>query len=154
MKDRVLPVALIAVGLIWLLFATGFVPPSLGVALGRFWPLLLIGAGLDVWIPERRPLSVFFTAWAAGLILVLGIVLSGRGLTMGDHEVNRVLSDETQRVSFEVHNGSAAANLNTSSQGQTLVFARFTGEPVGTVQVSEGRTSTVRIQPENSFFNP
>ena len=148
MKDRVLPVALIAVGLIWLLFATGFVPASLGVALGRFWPLLLIGAGLDVWIPERRPLAVYFTAWAAALILVLGIFLSGRGLTGGEHEVNRVLDAGTQRVTFEVHNGSAEANLQTSAQGQTLVYARFTGDPVGTVQVSDGRTSTVRIQPE------
>lgn len=154
MKDRVLPVALIAIGLIWLLFATGFVPPSLGVALGRFWPLLIIGAGLDVWIPERRPLSVYFTAWAAALILVLGIFLSGRGLTGSDHEVNRVLDDATQRVTFEVHNGSAEANLRTSGNGQTLVYARFTGDPVGTVQVSDGRTTTVRIQPDNSFFNP
>ncbi len=153
MKDRVLPIALIAIGLIWLLFATGFVPPALGVALARYWPLLLIGAGLDIWIPERRPLAVFFTAWAGALILLLAVFMPGGGTAVGDQEVYRALPEDAQRVTFDVSNGSAEANVRTTRLGQALVNARFTGEPRGRVSISEGRNPTVRIEPEGEFFS-
>ncbi len=37
---------LVAVGVLWLLIETGFVPAALSLALFSWWPLLLIAAGL------------------------------------------------------------------------------------------------------------
>lgn len=152
MNQRALPIALIAVGVIWLLFSSGFVPPALGVALARFWPLLLIGVGLDIWIPESRPLAVYFTAWAGALIILLALLWPGRGALETDREFRRELQADTERVTFEISNGSAEANIRRGPD-DLLVDARFAGQPLGVVDVREGRSATVRVRPEDGIFN-
>src|SRR5690606_41241381 len=88
---RALPIALIAVGTIWLLNAVGFVPPSLAAALGRLWPLLLIGGGLDLLVPRYRPRNVPFVALAAGALVVLALFWPA-GAPRGGAEGPRALS--------------------------------------------------------------
>src|SRR5690554_3509441 len=154
MSSRVLPVALIAVGAIWLLYAVGFVPPSLSLALARLWPLLLIGGGLDVLFPDRRPRDVPFVAFAAATILLFGLVWPAGGLTGPDHQYVRELPPQARSVTFELRAGSPATHLTAADDGDTLVAARFTGEPRGVVNVGLGPEPRVRVSPERSAFAP
>src|SRR5690606_6931659 len=108
--QRVLPIALTAAGTIWLLNAVGFVPPSLAAALGRRWPLLLIGGGLDLLVPRYRPRNVPFVALAAGAIVVLALFWPA-GASRGDAEVHRELSPQTRRVTFDLDLGAHATHV-------------------------------------------
>ncbi len=152
MTQRALPIVLIAVGVIWLLFATGFVPPALGATLWRLWPLLVIGAGLDILIPEKRPMSLYFTAWAGVVILLFALIWPGFGSAGGDRQVFEVLDPGTERVTFELRGGSAPTTLRASSLDRALVNAEFMGRPLGRVQVSHGRQAEVRVESEGDVF--
>lgn len=151
MTQRVLPIALIAVGTIWLLNAVGFVPPSLAAALGRLWPLLLIGGGLDLLVPRYRPRNVPFVALAAGAIVVLALFWPA-GASRGDAEVHRELSPQTRRVTFDLDLGAHATHVAPAASASTLVRASFAGEPVGRVDVRDGAEASVRIRPERETF--
>ncbi|HEX7039879.1 MAG TPA: DUF5668 domain-containing protein [Trueperaceae bacterium] len=154
MTTRALPIALIAIGAIWLLFAVGFVPPSLGAALARLWPLLLVGAGLDMLMPERRPRDVPFVALAAAVILLVGLFWPASALQRPATEVHHDLPPTTERVSFSLRASSPVLNVRSADSDDTLVTARFTGEPRGVVAVDGAAETRVRLSPERAAFRP
>lgn len=68
-----LAVALIALGALWLLGSLGLFPTGFLVRALAWWPLLLIGLGLDLVMPERAPRGVPFVVLAVLLALVLAL---------------------------------------------------------------------------------
>lgn len=70
---QLLAVALIALGALWLLAGLGLLPTALVGRALSWWPLLLIGLGLDLTLPRRRPFRLPFVALAALLALVLAL---------------------------------------------------------------------------------
>lgn len=153
-SSRVLPIALIAIGTMWLLYAIGFVPPAVTAALVRLWPLLLIAGGLDLLVPERRPREVPFVAFAAALILLAALFWPAARLAGADDVVSRELPAQTRRVTFELRASSPVTNVTAAGSDDTLVTARFTGEPGGTVDVSAGPETRVRVRPRRAALPP
>ncbi len=156
MNQRVLPIVLIAVGVIWLLLLTGFVPPSLTAAVARLWPLLLIAGGLDLWIPERRPRDVPFVAVGAGIILLFGLFwpAAPAGLTgaPAGRDVHHGLLPQTRQVALDIDAGSPETIVTAAADAATLIGARFTGDTPARVNVSGGDTARVRVQPQRGGF--
>lgn len=154
MSSRVFPIALIAVGTIWLLYAVGFVPPSLSSALVRLWPLLLVGGGLDILIPERRPRDVPFVAFAAAIILVAALFWPARAVVGREDAYERDLPPQTRQVTFELRAGSPETFVSGARSADTLVATRYTGEPRGVVNVAVNPDTRVRVTPERTAFTP
>lgn len=68
------PMALIAVGLLWLLINLGYIPSANLWALTHIWPLFLIGAGLSLilrntWAPAGIVISALMVAGAVAVVL-------------------------------------------------------------------------------------
>lgn len=148
--DRLtLPAVLITVGLLWLLIEIGFVPAALVGVLTRWWPLFLVGAGLDFLLPAQRPAKVPFVALAAVVVLLLGVFAPGAaGAT--DREVREVLDQGARSVTADIRTSSAPTTITTSRDPRTLVEASFVGQPVGRVRTTGGRDPRVEIRPVQS----
>src|SRR5690606_37057386 len=151
---RARPAALEAGGTRWLHYAIGCVPPAVSAALVRLWPLLLIAGVLDLLVPERRPREVPFVAFAAALILLAALFWPAARLAGAEDVVNRELPAQTRRVTFELHASSPVTNVTAAGSDDTLVTARFTGEPGGTVDVSAGPETRVRVRPRRAALPP
>lgn len=120
------PMALIGVGIIWLLANLGVLRPASINALFSFWPLILIFIGLDIIFGRRSPL----TGGLLGLVAVMaaaGILIVGPGLslptttaaTLQTHTISEPVgaaTDATINIDFsflpvQVHTVSDPANL-------------------------------------------
>ncbi len=73
-RETLLPTILIAVGVLWFLIAIGFVPPRIVDALWVYWPLLVIGIGLDMLLPRARPAGVPYAVIAAAIVVLAGLI--------------------------------------------------------------------------------
>lgn len=148
--DRLtLPAVLITVGVLWLLIEVGFVPAGLVAVLTRWWPLFLVGAGLDLLAPSRRPAKVPFVAIAAVLVLLLGL-FAPTAATTSDRQVREPLDQATRSVTVEIDAASAPTTITTTRDPGSLVEASFTGQPAGRVTTSGGREARVEIGPVRS----
>jgi len=145
--DRtLLPVILIAVGILWLLIQIGFVPPGLVTALGRWWPLLLVGGGLDLLIPARRPAKVPFVAIAAVLMLLIGLVTPA-GAGSDERQVREPLSQGVRSVVAEITTSHQPTTITTTSDPFSLIEADFSGGNPGRVSTSGSRDARVTVRP-------
>lgn len=77
-RRRLVAIVLIAGGALWLLVATGFIPPRLLGSLFGLWPLLAIGIGLDLLI-DRKPFDLAFTALAIVAMLLIALIRPAAG---------------------------------------------------------------------------
>ena len=145
--DRVtLPAVLITVGILWLLIEIGFVPAGLVAVLANWWPLFLVGAGLDLMVPARRPANVPFVAIAAAIVLLLGVFAPG-GASTADGDVREALSPGARSVTANVRTASAPTTITGARDAGALVEASFIGQPAGRVTTTGGREPRVEIRP-------
>ena len=98
---------LLAAGALWLLIEIGFVPPSLTLALLDWWPLLLLGLGLDVILPPARRGPLPVTVYAALVILIIALFgLSGDQL--GSNEAfQRPIPEGARSLTANIEAGAA-----------------------------------------------
>lgn len=153
---NLLPVILIAVGLLWLLIQTGFVPPRLTAALGSWWPLLLIGGGLDLLLPAQRPARVPFVAIAAAVVLVLGVFWPG-ATRVSDSRQQLPLAPGTRSVHATIDTSHQPTTITTSNDPTTLIEADFSGGTPGRITTSGGRDARVTVRPQGNglmFMRP
>jgi len=124
---------LVAGGTLWLLVTVGFVPSPLLDVLRNWWPLFLIGGGLDLALPRNRPLHVPYTALAGIVVVVLALLGVSLG---GPRELHYRLErgDDVRSAEVSLRLGSAATDVTTVDTG-TLFTAVFAGEPRGEVNV-------------------
>ena len=143
----VLPVVLIAVGLLWLLLQIGFVPPGLASALGRWWPLLLVGGGLDLLYPARRPAKVPFVAFAAALVLLLGLFMP-RTAYSSDRQVREPLPQDARSVHADITTSHQPTTITTASDPLSLIEAEFIGAGPGIVTTTGNRDARITVKPQ------
>ena len=94
LKDQrqIVALILIGVGVLWLLVSFGIVAEAFIRVLARYWPVLLIGVGVDILV-RRRPLwGLPYTALAFGALLVFSFFGSMSGVA-GGNRLERSLSE-------------------------------------------------------------
>lgn len=156
LADALLPVVLIAVGVLWLLVQVGFVPPSVVTALWRYWPLLLIGVGLDLIVPRARPGGVPFTALAALLLALAALVLPQQvAAPSGDTAFEAPLGD-ARSLDLQLDLASAPTDLTAAASPEVLVAARADAPPA-TFTLQGSRDPVLRVRPAGTpprLFGP
>lgn len=127
--------ALVAIGALWLLIETGFVPPRLTAALFAWWPLLLVGLGLDLVIPKakRGPLPVTF--YAAGAILLLALLGVPATRAAATQEYSEALPLSARSMAATITLGSTPTTVGSAPSG-VAVQGEFVGEPPGLVSLN------------------
>jgi hypothetical protein len=144
-RRSLLALVLVAAGALWLLVQVGFVPTTLLSVMATWWPVLLVGAGLDLVAPRLRPLKLPFTAFAS--LIIIGLALVGVTLaTVTDttHVVDRDPGLYTAHIDIEL--GSAPATIGRVEDG-SLITARFEGQPQGEVVSRRGTLGSIEVRP-------
>lgn len=144
-RRTLVALALVAAGALWLLVQTGYVPKSLLDVMATWWPVLPVGAGLDLVLPHRRLARVPFTAWAC--LLILGLALFGFALaTVTD--TSRVVDrdPEVNSVDVTLDLGSAPTTIGRATD-QSLFTAHFVGQPQGQVTSRPGSLGLIEVRP-------
>ena len=116
------PVVLVGVGVIWLLYNLDLISGTNLSAVVRLWPLLLIGAGLDLLFGRRYPITgaLFGLAVVAGLIT---IILAGPRFGL-------VSSPEMQTETFVAPTGLARrAKLDFQFSSGNIQLKPLSGSP-------------------------
>lgn len=146
-RRDLLPALLIAVGVLWLLFQVGFVPPRVLAALAFYWPLLLIGVGLDL-LRLRRPWAVPYTALAAAVVILAALLIPGPGSSRDATAFSEPVGAAT-RASVRLELASAPTRVFAAGERATLLDARIQGRPEASfsVQGQRDKTLTVRRRP-------
>lgn len=151
-RRALLPVLLIAVGAVWLLFQTGFVPPRALSALAFYWPLLLIGVGLDL-LPVRRAWAIPYTGMAVLVVVLAAIVIpppdTGKSVTHFREPVGAARS-----ASVHLELSSAPTHVSATPDGAALLDAEIRGRPAATFDVRGDRDKalTVRAHDREVWF--
>ena len=139
-----LALVLVGSGVIWLLVLIGFVPAALIDVAATWWPLLLIGAGLDFLLPALRPARVPFTAFACLAVVVLALLGFTRSSASGTyHVVEHDPAVNATDVSLRL--GSAPTTIGATDNA--LFRAQFVGQPQGGVVKREGPLTTIAVRP-------
>lgn len=99
------PVLLIGVGVIWLLYSLGLIPPANFGTLVSLWPLILIVIGLDLLIGRRSPIGSVLIALFTLAVVVL-ILLAAPALNLP------ASAGMQTRTIVEPLNGASAAEVN------------------------------------------
>lgn len=132
---QVIAYALIALGALWLLIEIGFVPPSLTQALLGWWPLLIVGVGLDFVLPADRRGPLPITAYAAAAILVIALFGISAPVRAVDSEFERPLPPDASTMTALLELGSASSTL-APAEPETAVEAEFDGQAPGKVELT------------------
>ena len=135
---------LVAAGTLWLLVQIGFVPQSLIDVVGTWWPLFLIGAGLDFMLPRYRPGRVPFTAVACLVVVVLALLGFTRSTAVGTSQVVE-LGPNVMAADISLRFGSAPATIGAADDD--AFTARFVGQPQGEVVSRQGPLTTITVRP-------
>jgi hypothetical protein len=145
-RRDLLPVVLIAAGVLWLLFETGFVPPRVLAALGVTWPLLLVGVGLDL-LPVRRPWSVPYTALAA-LVVVLAALIVPRPDAASPVTAFHEPVGTARSASVHLRLSSSGNHVYAAADASTLLDARIRGRPEAIFEVRGDRDKAITVRPQ------
>ena len=150
-RRTALAAALISVGVLWLLIAIGFVPPAIVDALWHLWPLLLIGVGLDLWLPDRRPWHVPFTAFAAAIVLVVAMVSPGALRRSPSTESFQEPIGSATQATLDLRLPSSATVIGSALQPADLLEVATLGKPEARIEVSGTDHKTVTVSPIPGF---
>lgn len=139
---QVLAAVLIGLGLLWLLGTLGLVSGAVLSALLAFWPLLLIGLGLDLLWRQRRLLGLPFTLLALAVIALLSLWPgAGRGSLQTFTEAIGVAQSAVVNLSL----GSAPTELRALETTDTLIKARLRDRGQIRFDVSGNETKRVSL---------
>ena len=151
-RRDLLPALLIAAGVLWLLFQGGFVPPRVLAALELYWPLLLIGVGLDL-LRLRRPWAVPYTALAAVVVVLVAAVIPAPGGSGSATAFREPVGAATQ-ANVQLHLSSAPSRIFAAGELTTLLEARIQGRPEASFSVQGTRDKTVTVRPRQGVWLP
>lgn len=137
---------LIAIGLLWLIAQTGLVPGTVASGLGFYWPLLLVGLGLDL-LGWERPWRIPYTALAA-VAVVLGVALfpapNGVGaITHFDEPVGTATA-----ASIRMTLGAAPTDVRAVGDSASLVTASTQGWRHAVFSVGATDPKRISIEPQ------
>ncbi|HET8985707.1 MAG TPA: hypothetical protein VFN03_08105 [Trueperaceae bacterium] len=143
-RRALLALALVAAGALWLLVQIGFVPRILLDVMATWWPVLLVGAGLDIVAPRLRPVKVPFTALAC--LIIIGLALVGVSLSSASDTTHVVERDPgVYFADIDIELGSAPTTIGRV-QDDSLLTAHFVGQPQGAVVSRLGSLAAIEVR--------
>jgi len=151
-EPRFVAVLLIAIGALWVMVQAGYVPVELLHSLARWWPLLLIAAGVGLALPKVGPLP----ALAAASAVILALALLGDPVPSGDRVTLHVepLPAPARSVEANLNLASSPVSITVTQQPGVMLAATFTGEPQGQLSARGDVSPRVTVNPRRSFANP
>ncbi len=144
MKERsfFFPLALIATGVIWMLVTAGKIPAENLWALARFWPILLIAAGLGL---------ILRSYWAPARLLVDLVVIGGAVLAI---VFAPQLGWNSPQWGMDAHMGGGvpgSGKLMTETRpiaGAVAISVAYPAE----VLIQQGSAETVTVEAEDNLL--
>ncbi|MCL4529363.1 MAG: DUF2807 domain-containing protein [Chloroflexi bacterium] len=144
MKDHSLffPLALIAAGAIWLLISMGRMPAENLWALARFWPFLLIAAGL----------GIMARAWMPWLRIVIDVIVVGAAVAVIFYAPQLGWNTPQWGLNFQF-NGSIPGSgkivtQNRDVSGFLAVDINYPAEVI----INQGQTESVTIEADDNVL--
>jgi len=145
------PLILISIGLFILLSNLGLIDLNIWEIILRFWPILLIAAGLDILVGQR-------SAWGAALALVVVLAVLAGGIFLYDTQPQRTNADndveiplgkaENAIVSLEPAFGYI--QMDALPEGSTMLLAGelqpFGGEEISETVAFSGTLTTIHLK--------
>ena len=146
LKDtrQVIALILIGVGALWLLNVLGAVNSAFITALVRYWPVLLIGVGLDMLLRERRIARVPYAVVALLLIVVASFFVRPDGVR-GAQQLVEPLGN-AQQAEVELDLGSVPTFLTALANDNTLLEADTENRREVQLEVRGDREKRVRLE--------
>ncbi len=144
MKDHSLffPLALVAAGVIWLLISMGRMPAENLWALARFWPVLLIAAGL----------GIMARAWLPWLRIVIDVLVVGAAVAVIFYAPQ--LGWNTPQWGMGIQfNGSIPGSGKIVTQNRDV--SGFVGIDISypaDVTINQGQTESVTIEADDNVL--
>jgi hypothetical protein len=155
------PIALIGLGVVWLLSNLGFITPLSWYSVLQLWPLLLIAIGLDLIFGRRSPL-IGSLIGVVTLVVVLIILATGPALGLrtnvevrSSHFTEPAGAATSAQMNFSL--SPANTFIGALNDSTALIDARL--KHVGDIDfsVQGDAQKVVRLQPRNdvsSFYWP
>lgn len=148
-RGRWLALLLIALGLVWLLAAVGFVPPRLVGALLWLWPLLLIGVGVDLLTRRRVLLGLPYTGVALALLLLAALLFPrpGAGAPLEGRRLSAAIGT-AERAEITLDLASAPVQVTALTPADALPDAVADGDPAPLIIADVRDTRRVALRAE------
>lgn len=143
---------LIAFGLVWLLVESGWSSGALATGLGFYWPLLVVGLGVDL-LGTPRPWRVPYTVLAACLVAV-GILVAPAPAAGRALDTYRAPVAPAHYANVNLTLSDVPTEVSSLSDPGTLVEARVEGRRPAAFDVQGSDTKTVTLQPEGGRSGP
>lgn len=137
---------LIGVGVVWLIAQSGFVPGAAASGLGFYWPLLIIGLGVDL-LGWKRPWRVPYTAIAAALVL-LGVALFPTPNAVGVPTRFSEPVGAATAATVDLALGDAVTNVTSVADSASLLTADTQGWRHAVFDVAHTNPKRIRVSPE------
>ncbi len=142
------PVLLVVAGLIWLLISIGLISIASLNVLVTYWPLLLIGIGLDYFLGRGGRFGIPYTLAALGLLLLLMLIGPALGLSRGAKVITEQFSEplgDARSAQITLDLASAPTKVFALRGSANLIDAELTH--IGTInfEVSGEQEKTVRL---------
>jgi len=150
---QLLAIALVAIGALWLLIEIGFVPPSLTRALLHWWPLLLVGFGLDLAIPASKRGPAPITVYAAAAILLIALTTRGQTPTTPEAAYRQPLPANARSMTAIIELGSVKSSLGPADPG-VAVNAEFDAHAPSKVELTGATDLQFELRrPRSTLFD-
>lgn len=143
---------LVGIGVLWLIAQSGIVPGAMASGLGFYWPLLVIGLGIDL-LGWERPWRIPYTVIAAVLVL-LGVALfpspNGAGAPTRFEEPVGTATGATVELALS----DASTRVSAVGDSASLLTARTLGWRHAVVDVAHSDPERIRVSPRGGDEAP
>ncbi|UCH27177.1 MAG: hypothetical protein JSV66_05920 [Trueperaceae bacterium] len=122
-------IVLIAAGLIWFLITIGTFSNASVSILFTYWPVLLIGLGLDIFLGRSGPMGLPYTVFAVAVLILVMFIGPPLGLSRGPNVVTETFVEplgnaQSARINLDL--ASAPNQIFSLDGGGELVNAELT----------------------------
>ncbi|MEJ2665885.1 MAG: hypothetical protein P8Z81_02100 [Deinococcales bacterium] len=143
---------LIAFGVVWLLVESGWSSGALASGLGFYWPLLVVGLGVDL-LGVQRLWRLPYTVLAAGLVVV-GILVAPAPAAGRAVDTFREAVAPARFANVNLTLTNVPTVVSSLSDTATLIEARVEGRRPAAFDVQGSDTKTISVRPEGGRTRP
>ncbi len=144
MKDRsfFFPLALIAAGVIWLMVSMGRLPADNLWALARFWPFLLIAAGL----------GIMARTWLPWLRIVIDVLVVGGAVAVVFYAPQLGWNTPQWGINFDFNGAIPGSGKIVTQNRDVSGFVGINISYPAEVTINQGQTESVTIEADDNVL--
>lgn len=143
-------IALIIIGLFWVLGSTDLVQIDIWGSLGALYPLIIIALGATLFIPKEAH-GIRTAVWTAVILIIggYGIYMGYQNVALEDGSYTFDMTNEVRSANLEVNLGSPDFRLGSTTASLVNIESN-----IGDLKAnaSEGDSPVIRISQSNGFF--